>query len=159
MARADMPVDMLHRCAYRLGHRLARLWWWASRPSRRGVAVAVWWQGRLLVVRPSYRAGFDLPGGGLAAGEEPRQGAVRELAEELALEIRPQLLQDLGVFAFTLDHRRISETLFAWHPPSLPAWRVDRREIVWAGLVEPAALEDVPVSPSVRHALLRSADH
>jgi 8-oxo-dGTP pyrophosphatase MutT (NUDIX family) len=152
-----MAVDGLHRCAYRIGHRLIRLWWWASRPRRRGVAVAVWWQGRLLVVRSSYRADFDLPGGGLAAGEEPRQGAARELAEELALEIRPAALQDLGLFAFTLEHRRISETLFAWHPTALPVWRVDRREIVWAGLVEPAALEGVPVTPSVRHALRRSS--
>jgi ADP-ribose pyrophosphatase YjhB (NUDIX family) len=114
--------------------------------------------GRLLVVRPSYRAGFDLPGGGLAAGEEARHGAVRELAEELALKIRPQALQDMGRFAFTLDHRRISETLFAWHPPALPVWRVARREIVRAGFVEPAALDDVPVTPSVRHALLRSEE-
>jgi 8-oxo-dGTP pyrophosphatase MutT (NUDIX family) len=135
---------------------LARLWWRVRRPSSRGVAVAVWWQGSLLVVRPSYRAGFDLPGGGLEAGEEPRQGAVRELAEELALDIRPAALQELGLFAFTLEHRRIRETLFAWHPGSPPVWRIDRREIVWAGLVRPAALRDARITPSVRHALLRS---
>lgn len=153
MPRPGMLVDSLYRCTYRCGHVLARLWWRLRRPRGRGVAVAVWWQGRLLVVRPSYRPGFDLPGGGLEAGEAPRQGAVRELAEELAVEIGPAALQDLGLFEFTLDHRRIRETLFAWQPPAEPPLRVDRREIVWAGFVEPAALGGARITPSVRHAL------
>jgi ADP-ribose pyrophosphatase YjhB (NUDIX family) len=148
-----MLVDTLHRCAYRVGHLLARQWWWLRRPGGCGVAVAVWWQGRLLVVRPSYRAGYDLPGGGLDAGEEPRLGASRELAEELGVEIRPSELQDLGLFDFMLEHRQIQETLFAWHPPAEPALHIDRREIVWAGFVEPAALSAARITPSVRHAL------
>lgn len=150
-------LDGLHRCAYRMGHLLARQWWRLRRPQDRGVAVAVWSSGRLLVVRPSYRRGYDLPGGGLAAGEEPRHGAARELAEELALEIPSGELQDLGLFDFTLDHRRIRETLFAWHPPAEPALHVDRREIVWAGFLPPAALDGAAVTPSVRHALHRHA--
>ena len=148
-----MPVDSLYRCAYRIGHLLARQWWRVTRPVGRGVAVAAWWQGRLLVVRPSYRPGYDLPGGGLDAGEEPRHGALRELREELALEIPPAELHELGEFDFTLDHRRIHETLFAWHPHVEPALRIDRREIVWAGFVAPVTLTKALVTTSVRHAL------
>lgn len=150
-----MLVDDLHRCAYRVGHLLARQWWRLRRPQGRGVAVAIWSEGRLLVVRPSYRRGYDLPGGGLDAGEEPRQGAARELAEELAVEIPTGELQDLGLFDFVLEHRRISETLFAWHPPAEPDLRIDRREIVWAGFLPPAELHGTAVTPSVRHALRR----
>jgi 8-oxo-dGTP pyrophosphatase MutT (NUDIX family) len=150
-----MPVDSLHRCAYRVGHLLARQWWRLRRPHGRGVAVAVWWRGRLLVVRPSYRRGYDLPGGGLDPREEPRRGAVRELAEELALDIPPAELQELGLLTFTLEHRRIEETLFAWQPAAEPVPRIDRREIVWAGFVPPAALDGAAATPSVRHALRR----
>ena len=150
-----MLVDDLHRCAYRMGHLLARQWWRLRRPEIRGVAVAVWSAGRLLVVRPSYRRGYDLPGGGLDAGEEPRRGAARELAEELAVELPTAELQDLGLFDFTLEHRRIRETLFAWHPLGEPALRIDRREIVWAGFLPPTELHRAAVTPSVRHALHR----
>ena len=150
-----MLVDSLHRNAYRFGHLLARQWWRLRRPRGHGVAVAVWWRERLLVVRPSYRPGYDLPGGGLHPGEEPRQGAVRELAEELAVAVPRLELADLGLFSFTLDHRRIRETLFAWQPAAEPALRIDRREIVWAGFVRPDVLAAAQVTPSVRHALRR----
>ena len=148
-----MPVDILYRCAYRVGHFLARQWWRLRRPAGRGVAVAVWWQGRLLVVRPSYRRGYDLPGGGLEPGETAVEGAVRELAEELAIAVPAAELRELGRRAFVLDHRRIDETLLAWHPVEPPALRVDRREIVWADFVAPAALEGARLTPSLHHAL------
>jgi 8-oxo-dGTP pyrophosphatase MutT (NUDIX family) len=150
-----MPVDILYRCAYRGGHLLARQWWRLRRVPGRGVAVAVWWQERLLVVRPSYRRGYDLPGGGLGPGETAVEGAVRELAEELAIALPAAELRELGRLAFILDHRRIEETLLAWHPAAPPALHVDRREIVWAGFLAPAALEGARLTPSLRHALAR----
>jgi len=54
-------------------------------------AVCVDGAHRLLLCRiaPGYTVGFDgwwtLPGGGLDHGEDPRDGAVRELAEETGL--------------------------------------------------------------------------
>lgn len=148
-----MLVDILYRCAYRVGHPLARQWWRLRRPRGRGVAVAVWWQGRLLAVRPSYRRGYDLPGGGVEPGETAVAAAVRELAEELAVAVPPGELRQAARLDFVLDHRRIDETLFAWHPAAPPHLRVDRREIVWAGFMAPAALAGAPLTPSLRHAL------
>lgn len=48
--------------------------------------------GRVLVVEPRYREGLLLPGGGMDAGERPSYSAAREVAEELALTIRPTRL-------------------------------------------------------------------
>ena len=54
-------------------------------------AVCVDEAGRLLLCRiaPGYMVGFDgwwtLPGGGLDHGEDPRDGALRELTEETGL--------------------------------------------------------------------------
>ncbi|MQY14229.1 hypothetical protein SRB5_43910 [Streptomyces sp. RB5] len=43
--------------------------------------------GRVLLVRPTYKPGWDLPGG-MAEDNEPPEGAVvRELAEELGLAV------------------------------------------------------------------------
>jgi 8-oxo-dGTP diphosphatase len=41
--------------------------------------------GRLLLLQPSYKAGWEIPGGYVRAGETPYQAAVREVAEELGI--------------------------------------------------------------------------
>lgn len=45
--------------------------------------------GRVLIVRPSYRADgrWLLPGGGVEAGEGPLEGCLREVREEVGLEL------------------------------------------------------------------------
>ncbi|MFI2630988.1 NUDIX domain-containing protein [Streptomyces collinus] len=48
-------------------------------------------EGRVLLVEPSYREGWVLPGGTVESddGETPRQGARRETAEEIGLDREP----------------------------------------------------------------------
>ena len=48
------PVSLTDRAsqvAYWTGFRVARLWWWLRRPQHDGAVVAVWFDGRILVVR------------------------------------------------------------------------------------------------------------
>ncbi|MEY8042188.1 NUDIX domain-containing protein [Saccharopolyspora cebuensis] len=42
---------------------------------------------RVLLVNPTYKEGWDLPGGMLEANESPRLGLARELREELGLDL------------------------------------------------------------------------
>ncbi|MER6010759.1 NUDIX hydrolase [Streptomyces bluensis] len=46
-------------------------------------------EGRVLLVEPNYRDGWALPGGTIESdiGETPRQGARRETAEEIGLDV------------------------------------------------------------------------
>ena len=46
-------------------------------------------QGRVLLVEPSYKAGWEIPGGVVEDGEAPWTTAVRELHEETGL-VRPR---------------------------------------------------------------------
>ncbi|GAB3470347.1 NUDIX domain-containing protein [Actinophytocola sediminis] len=44
--------------------------------------------GRVLIVEPTYKDHWEIPGGMLEAGETPSQACVREIAEELGLTVR-----------------------------------------------------------------------
>jgi 8-oxo-dGTP pyrophosphatase MutT (NUDIX family) len=43
-------------------------------------------EGRILLVEPSYKPNWDIPGGGVDEGEAPWTAAVREVREEIGLE-------------------------------------------------------------------------
>jgi 8-oxo-dGTP pyrophosphatase MutT (NUDIX family) len=46
--------------------------------------------GRILLVKPSYHDDtWEIPGGGLNAGEDPMQAVVREVKEELGRDLTP----------------------------------------------------------------------
>ena len=46
-------------------------------------------QGRILLVKPSYKDGWDIPGGYVEPGESPAAACRRELQEELGLDRTP----------------------------------------------------------------------
>ncbi|MGC5329700.1 NUDIX domain-containing protein [Micromonospora sp. DT62] len=53
-------------------------------------------EGRVLLVRPTYKQHWDIPGGYVEPGESPRSACVREIREELGLviEVGPLLAVD-----------------------------------------------------------------
>lgn len=123
-------LDALARSAYRLAYLVLRAWWWIHRPKAEGVAIAVVADGRLLVVRQSFRRGIGLPAGGRAANEAPRAAALRELHEETGLAPSPAALIDRGAFELAHEARSLVIALFEWRPATRPEVRIDRREIV-----------------------------
>lgn len=60
----------------------------ASLDRKRNSAAAVMYapDGRILLVEPSYKEHFDLPGGAVEAGEPPWRAVAREVREELGLD-------------------------------------------------------------------------
>lgn len=51
--------------------------------------------GRFVIEKPIYRDHWLLPGGGVDPGEDPRECARREVAEELGLDIEVGVLLDI----------------------------------------------------------------
>ncbi|MBO3738704.1 NUDIX hydrolase [Actinoplanes sp. NEAU-H7] len=46
-------------------------------------------QGRVLLVEPTYKDHWEIPGGAVEADESPYTAVVREIEEELGLSLRP----------------------------------------------------------------------
>lgn len=166
--RLRAAADLAWRLAYRLAHRL-RLAWWRLRPSRaEGASVAVCWQGRVLVVRTSYRSLLELPAGGRRGQESPREAALRELREETGLAAPAGELEGPVRLEFASEHRRITEHVFVWRPRTAPAPRADRREIVEVLFLTPDELAGRTLAPNLAlwlkqvpdiHGTAASADH
>ena len=74
-----MTADSAEHIAYR-----------NSRPAKRMGAGALIRddEGRVLLVEPTYKSTWELPGGSVEADESPRQACAREVAEELGCELR-----------------------------------------------------------------------
>ena len=44
--------------------------------------------GRILLVKPTYKPGWEIPGGMVEANESPVQACIREVHEEIGFEVR-----------------------------------------------------------------------
>lgn len=64
--------------------------------------------GNVLLVEPTYKPGWEIPGGVVEADESPRAGAHREILEELGLDRQPG---DLLCVDWTAARRGHSESL------------------------------------------------
>ncbi|WP_431271294.1 NUDIX hydrolase [Dankookia sp. P2] len=151
----DVPAhplrDAAWRLAYGLAYRLLRLWWALRRPRRRGVVVAVWCGGRVLILRQSYRPGANFPGGGLEAGEDPEAAARRELREEIRIDIPAGRLRLAAETTVRFESCEDTVSIFELALEAEPPLRPDNREIVAAAFLPPAeALGDPDTPPYVR---------
>ena len=119
--------------------------------------MAVWCDGRVLVVQQSYRANLSWPGGGIRRGEEPREAARRELREELGLLVYPGDLVLARDTVVDWDFRRDRVRVFELRLREEPVLRLDNREIVAARFVDPRALVAEEVLPPFIRAYLDEA--
>ncbi len=116
--------------------------------------------GRILLVEPNYRKSWALPGGTVESGtgEGPRQGARRETAEEIGLDVAPGRLLAVDwvrgagrppIVAYVYDGGVLT-------PEQLAAIRLQEEELLSWRLVAPADLDVYllgPLAGRVRAAL------
>ena len=58
---------------------------------------------KILLVKPNYKNTWQFPGGGVEQQEEPKEALVRELLEELGLELAQDALRIVGT-VFRKEH-------------------------------------------------------
>jgi 8-oxo-dGTP diphosphatase len=138
------PLDAAWQLAFRLGFRLARVWWRLRGARREGALVAVYVDQALLLVRSSYLVEWNFPGGGVKRGETPDAAARRELAEEIGL-VAPRLLP-AGKEMGTWSGYEYCLHFFELRVDRMPKLHLDHREIVEARFASPEELGGIAVS-------------
>lgn len=131
-----------------------RIWWRICPVAHRGALVAIHCDGKLLVIRNSYRRGWSLPGGGVEPGETSCAAAMRELCEELGLvvTIEGAPIVVTGVW----EGRPDTVDIFDLALTAVPELRLDNREVIEARFVAPANLSTMMLTgPAAAYAARR----
>ncbi|WNB86686.1 NUDIX hydrolase [Cellulomonas sp. ATA003] len=82
--------------------------------------------GRVLLVKPSYKDGWEIPGGYVETGESPRAAAIREVREELGIELG---VTDLSVTDWAPHPDEGDKILFIFHGRTVDQRDLDRFEL------------------------------
>jgi len=143
-------IDAGFRVAYRIAYQLMRLRWHVVRPHTHGALIAVWHQGELLIVKNSYVEYHCLPGGYLKRGETALAAAVRELAEECSIRIRPEELRLGRTETHQFEGKTDTVDIFDLDVDVRPPFRVDGREVVSAQFLKPDAALKLALFPPLR---------
>ncbi len=117
------------RIAYLCAYKLALCYWFVFRPTERGAYVAVWSKGKLLLIKNSYKAGYTLPSGGVKKNESIESAAVRELAEEVGIQVSTNDLQLIDEFQSTSEFKTDLSTVYELHLAEEPAITIDNIEV------------------------------
>jgi ADP-ribose pyrophosphatase YjhB (NUDIX family) len=133
-----------------------RAWWRVKRGMTLGVrGLACDAEGRVLLVRHTYRSGWYLPGGGVESGQSALDAVVREMAEEgaVAATTAPALIGFYSNHAFHPNDHVAFYHLQSWRPcPPL-----DNGEIAERGFFARDALP-ANASPGTRRRLAEVFD-
>ena len=128
----------------------ARLYWRVTRPLTAGVRVIVRdEEGRVLLVRHTYLAGWYLPGGGVDRSETMHEAVRRELQEETGLVLRGKA-RLVGLYANFREFKSDHVAVFAVESEACErnAWQPDMEIAEWDFFALDSLPEDV--SPGTR---------
>ena len=140
-------INALIRAVYRLAHWGLRLLWFIRRPETTGALVAVWYQGRVLLVKNSYRPQLTFPGGYIRPREDRRTAAARELREEVGINVQPKRLVHAYHGTHVFEHRQDTLDIYELEMAAEPKVQVDNREVVRAEFLMPAEALSMQIVP------------
>lgn len=148
-------LSPLGRLFFRSAYLCMRVYWHVCNPETRGALVAVWHDGAMLLIKNSYVSYRSLPGGYVKEGESPEQAAVRELAEEVGIEVSSDRLSLATHQQLSWEGKRDNVWIFSLTLNSPPEIIVDGWEVESACFLAPEAALQHKLFPPVR-SLLRS---
>ncbi len=92
--------------------------------------------GRILLVQPTYKPYWDIPGGRMEPGESPRACAQREVKEELGITVTPSRLLVVDYLPQRATRPEMTAYIFSVLEPDLVLFTLDPvevRDCAWTG--------------------------
>jgi 8-oxo-dGTP diphosphatase len=148
-------IDLFFRLAYRNAYRLMRIYWALRHPRAHGALVAIWHEGKILLVQNSYVSYRSLPGGYVAANETGRDAALRELREETGIEAGPSDLKPVIDEHHEWEGKHEHIEIFEFDVTERPRIDVDNREVVDARFFSPEEALRLTLFPPIRRVIER----
>lgn len=146
-------INALIRAVYRVAHWGLRLLWLIRKPETTGALVAVWYDGRVLLVKNSYRSEMTLPGGYVRPREDRRTTAARELREEVGINVQPKRLVHAYHGTHLFENRQDTLDIYELEVDAAPKVRVDDREVVRAEFLAPDKALEMSIVPHLQEYL------
>jgi 8-oxo-dGTP diphosphatase len=148
-------IDLLFRVAYRNAYRLMRIYWSIRHPDVHGALVAIWHDGKILLVQNSYVPYRSLPGGYVNARETARDAALRELREETGIAATASDLKSVVDEHHEWEGKREHIEIFDLDVNERPRIEVDNREVVQADFYAPEEALKLELFPPIRRVIQR----
>lgn len=123
-------IKNLHLNAGRLAYKLlARPTRYYLKDSRRAYVILVHSEQVLMVKNWFGNQQWRLPGGGLKNGESPKEGLVREVSEELGVQIHPNMLKPVSEGRWNYEKNDFGYHIFLADLPNKPKVKAQKTEI------------------------------
>jgi 8-oxo-dGTP pyrophosphatase MutT (NUDIX family) len=126
------------RLGYAVAARLRVLYWFVFRPQTQGVKCVIQQDGRWLMIRNSYGKGhWTFPGGGVNRSEDPADAAIREVREEVGIDLGS--VEPIGTYQSNIQFKH--DTVHCYVATVLrPDHQIDMTEVIESGWFSPDAL-------------------
>ena len=99
-------------------------------------------QNKIIVVKPTYKPHWEIPGGVVEKDESPLGGAVREVGEELGLTISPDRVTFASLDYIAAGGEKTEALMFLFatrvSDELIAKIRLDRREVSEFKLIDPS---------------------
>ena len=135
-------MKILYRFLLTIAYRSLLVYWYLFRPSGGGAYVAVWNGGQILIVKNSYKSVWTFPAGGRKKNESMEETAVRELSEEVSIDVKQDQLALVDYFVSHSEYRTDRSTVFEIEFDERPEFTIDNTEVVDAKFVDFSELRD-----------------
>jgi ADP-ribose pyrophosphatase YjhB (NUDIX family) len=149
-------LDRAFQAAYWGAYRLMRWYWKLRRPATNGALVAIWSGGEVLLVKNSYVPYYSAPGGYVRPDESGRDAALRELAEEVGVFVRPEQLELAADVTHEWEGKLDHVQIFNLMVGERPVVRIDHREVIEASWVRPEQAAQLNVFPPLKKVIAQA---